>query len=448
MASVAERCWERAQQALESDGPQAAWAELQPLRGSILEDRAAGRAWLTLLRITAGRQGLVQDTTAIADAFVGDAEITLLACDALVRTAELLPIDVPPPEQGAAMSTVRLAQRGLERLSGADRSDPEVRGYLQINLANGLRLGHLHDRALAAYKAALATVPDRGAWWFNLGLLHKVRGSFEEGLEANRRAAELLGQERPVLWNTAICATALGKGAEAVAAFASLGIEATVAESGMPYVADLPPVQVRAAAVGPGHAGPSVVPDRSVSLELLWVSPLSPCHGVVQSASYRDAAIDYGDVILWDGAPADVGEHEGRPVPRFPLLSVLRKGDEHRFRFVALERSPGAVTALRDAIPKVAQLFVHSEDVVRGAHAVDDRAIEDTGALVYGKIVLPASADLTVFRRDFDSAVAAAPDVELVVPQLLEALGETADAGKAHTMWRGIERTVEKRSAT
>lgn len=452
MASAVDSCWERAQARLEADGADAAWGELEPLREIIGSDRDAARVWLTMLRITPGHTGLVADATGIADTFTDDPKLALLACDALVRTAELLPIDVPPPEKGAAMGAVHVAQRALERLTDAQRTDPELKGYLQINLANGLRLGHLHDRALAAYKAALATMPDNGAWWFNLGLLHKVRGSFEEGLEANRRAGQLLGDERPVLWNTAICATALGRGEEATAAFAKLGIETRVSPTGMPYaVQELPPVQVRAAAVGPGHAGPSVVPDRSVSLELLWVSPLTPCHGVVQSASYRDASIDYGDVILWDGVPVDVGEHDGRPVPRFALLSVLSKGDEHRFRFVALEREPGAIDGLRAALPDAARLFVHAEDVVRGG-----RGTEATGSgegagrqegLVYGKIVLPHDIDLAAFRTLLDASVKAHA-LELVVPELLEVLGDTAAAGKAHTLWRGIERTVEKRNPT
>jgi len=36
--------------------------------------------------------------------------------------------------------------------------------------------------------------------------------------------------------------------------------------------------------------------------------------------------------------------------------------------------------------------------------------------------------------------------VQFVIPTLLEALGDTKAAGKAHQLWRGLERTSEKRA--
>lgn len=432
--------------ALAAGDVDAAAAALEPLSDQIPEDRTLCHASLRVLRASPGRPGLVDDVGRMMASFGQDPELATLACDALIRSAERLPIDVPPPEHGAAMLAVTIAQRCLEGLTEAQRADRQVKGYLQINLANGLRLCHLYDRALAAYGAALGTIEDNGWWWFNLGLLHKVRGSFDEGLQANERALSLLGPQRPVLWNTAICATALGQGQRAVQAYAGLGIGARVADSGMPVLERLPPVQVRVASVGPGHGGPSAVPDRSVTLELLWASPLSPCHGVVQSASYRRADVDCGDLVLWDAAPADVGERDGQPVPRFPILSLLRRGDELRLRFIALERQPGAIEALRDAMPAGSQMFVHRERIERGPHAASAAGQSTPGeAPLYGKIVLPGAADLAGFRRAFDAARAAHPRVELVVPELLERLGDTPAAGKAHTMWRGIERTFEKR---
>lgn len=426
---------------------EAAAAALQPVSAQIHQDRTLAHDSLLVLRASPGREGLVDDVSAIAKHFGTDPEIAILACDALIRTAELLPLDVPPPEHGAANLAVAVAQRCLGALDEAARQDAKVKGYLQINLANALRLAHLYDRALSAYKAALATVEDNGWWWFNLGLLHKARGSFDEGLLANEKALELLGPQKPVLWNVAICATALGNGARAAEALKGMGIPAEVAASGMPVVDGLPPVQVRVASVGPGHGGPSVVPDRTVSLELVWVSPLSPVHGVIQSATYRQSDVDFGDLILWDAAPVDVGQRDGQPVPRFPILAVLRRGEELRMRFVALEREPGAIDALPDAMPEGSHMFLHRERVERGPQAAAPEAATNHGGLVYGKVVMAGDTDLRAFHRAFHEALSQSPQVELVMPELLERLGDTAAAGKAHTMWRGIERTVEKRQA-
>lgn len=412
---------------------------------------------LSLWRQTPGYSGLVEAVMGLVAGHGTDPQVVTLACDTLIREAERLAPDEPPPADGAAHAALTVVQRCLDGLDQADRENTETLAYLQVCLGNALRLAHLYDRALPALKSALSKRPDHGPWWFNLGLLHKQRGDFAAGLSANKRARELLGEQKALLWNLAICATAIGEGQAAVEAFAALGLSAYVATSGMPQVDYMPPVQVRVATVGPGHMGPSRVPDRAVSFELLWVSPLSPCHGVVQTPTYRQGSVDYGDVVLWDAVPVGMAELEGKPCPRFPLLSVLRPGDEHRFRFIALQRRPGAIAALEGPRSDgLGHVFVHRERVQTGRGLGQDTSLaspamesypsgstSEDERLVYGKVVLPADADLAGFRDAF-MAEAALAEVELVIPELLERLGDTAAAGKAHTMWRGLERTIEK----
>ena len=60
--------------------------------------------------------------------------------------------------------------------------------------------------------------------------------------------------------------------------------------------------------------------------------------------------------------------------------------------------------------------------------------------LVYGKLVLSPDVELTAFRGVLEERLRAHPRVQLVVPGLLEAIGDTAAAGKAHQLWRGLER--------
>ena len=68
--------------------------------------------------------------------------------------------------------------------------------------------------------------------------------------------------------------------------------------------------------------------------------------------------------------------------------------------------------------------------------------------LAYGKLIVPAELDLKQFRMDFDAYIRKYPKVQFVIPGLHEALGETQAAGKAHQLWRGLERTSEKRDAS
>jgi hypothetical protein len=307
----------------------------------------------------------------------------------------------------------------------------------------------VNDEALVSYRAALAEQPGRGGWWFNLGLLHKATGEWAEAFAVNQRAHTLLGDEKAVLWNLAISATALGRGEDAAAALRKLGHGAQVAASGMPYVDGLPPVQVRVASVGSGLGSGAALPDRAVGFELLWVTPLSPCHGVVSSASQRDASVDFGDVVLWDAIPVGVVEDGGRPVPRFPLLAVLRRGDERRFRFVALQQNAGDVAVFAEGLPDEARMFIHHERVellcarcANGEHMQKHRhEPPQEHRLVYGKLVIPGHVELRAFRRELEATLRSQPRIQLVVPGLLEAVGDTAAAGKAHQMWRGLERT-------
>jgi hypothetical protein len=442
------------EQALAARDTAGAWQKLEPLRSRLDQDPRVASVWLTLLRAQPSRENLLEDVQRVLTRWPGDQALQLSGCDALIRAAELPGPDMPVAKDGPAERAVAVAEANLLQLSAAARQDPAVGGYWCMNHANALRLAHRHADAERAYEAALALDPNNGDWWFNLGLLRKAQGEFGRGLEAAQKARTLLGDRRGVLWNVAICATALGRGEVAVEALRKLGFDARVQESGMPYVDGLPPVQLRLATLGSGHgfAGPEL--DRGVVFELVWVSPASPCHGVVQTPTFREASVDYGDLVLWDGTPVGVIEHEGKPVPRFALLSKLRAGDERRFRFIALEQDEGDVIACARALPEPARFFLQRASVemlcprcASGEHMhKHTHGTPEPHRLVYGKLIVPAELDLAKFRVELDAHLRQHPKVQFVIPTLLEALGETKAAGKAHQLWRGLERTSEKRA--
>ncbi|MET0385729.1 MAG: hypothetical protein ABW321_07205, partial [Polyangiales bacterium] len=64
--------------------------------------------------------------------------------------------------------------------------------------------------------------------------------------------------------------------------------------------------------------------------------------------------------------------------------------------------------------------------------------------LVYGKLIVPAELDLAAFRKDFDAYLRQHKKVQFVLPELHELLGETKQAGKAHQLWRGLERSAQR----
>ncbi|MDH3728713.1 MAG: hypothetical protein OER77_14375, partial [Myxococcales bacterium] len=211
--------------------------------------------------------------------------------------------------------------------------------------------------------------------------------------------------------------------------------------------------------------GTSKLPT-GVGFEVVWVAPLSPCHGVVQSPTFRDAPIDYGDLVLWDGAP--VAEHRiapSGPVPVFPLLEILRRGDERRWPFVALEKEPGALTGLEQVLPDGTRVFVQQERVEHHCTACEAGVPHEHGSgagsvsapasapvsvpvpvFARGKIIVPAALDLSSFRDAWESAIDARA-VAASLPSLYEELGETKRAGQEHQGWRGIERRALRQKA-
>jgi hypothetical protein len=243
-----------------------------------------------------------------------------------------------------------------------------------------------------------------------------------------------------------VAATAAGDGAKAASAWRALGVSAEVTPGGMPLVEGLPPAAVRVAAGGPGVGAPGGW-GEGMAFEVVGVQPLSPCHGVVRTATFREAPCDFGDVILWDPAPVAVRE-DGTPV--FPLLEVLRRGDERRFRFVARQQSAGQVATLGPALPDGATLFIHHEriDHVCPRCAAGDSLVRHEHApaeehrVVHGKLVAGAALDLASLRGTLEAALRANPAILMAIPSLHEALGDTAAAGRAHKAWGGIERTV------
>lgn len=440
------------ERALAAEDRDALWAALAPVQDQLTEDRDVARVWAEALRTSPARRSLVEEADRILTSWPGDPGIVGSAADALVRAAERRPVDEPPLAEGPASIAASALGRCLGRLSPPERGDPEVGGRLTAARGNALSLlGPLrYADAVEALEAAIALDPEQGDWHFDLGLVHKRQRAFDRALEATRRARQLQGDRKPVLWNLAIAATGAGDGAAAEEAWRALGLAATAAPDRLPFVEGLDPVEVRVATLGPGHGVAAWVPEEAAGFELVGVQPLSPCHGVVRTPTFRDARTDFGDVILWDPRPIGVRRDGDRPVPRFPLLAVLKAGDERRYRFLALQQQPGEVDALGRELPEGVVLYRHGERVERvcprcaaGEVLVRHEHLPpEDHRIAFGKLLVPGDQDLGQVARRLEEARRRYPGVLLAIPGLYEALGRTQDAGTHHTRWGTIERTA------
>ena len=430
-----------------------AWEALVGRRSQLGSDQTLAELALGLIREMGNGVAQRELLRELAGAWTSDWRLTLGAASLLLEQAGRRGMDEPPlREDGPATWAAEALRRSLDALDDADRKDPDVAGNLNAMLGNALRFcGPGKDaEAQDAFTRAIELDPERGEWWYDAGLLDKWRGRFEEGYAANEQARMRLGDQRPVLWNLAICATALGKAEEAVDIWEQLGVPARIDRSrGMPFVADLPPMLLRVLSRTPATDATSQLPERAVGFELVWIAPLSPCHGVVQSPTFRDAPIDYGDLVLWDGAP--VAAHQtsaGEPVPVFPLLEILRPGDERRWPFVALEREAGAVRSLKEALPEGVRVFIQEERVEHHCAACEAGEPHEHGAasdpasvpapFMRGKLIVPFALKLDELVAAWERA-AKGRAVSIALPELYEAVGDAKRAGQEHQAWRGIE---------
>jgi hypothetical protein len=438
-----------------------AWQEILERRPLLRSDRKLAGLALGLIREmgnTAAHRDVLRELTSM---WTEDWRLLLTAASMLVEQAGRRGMDEPPiTDDGPAWWAAAGLRRAIDELGEAEQKDPEIAGNLYAMLGNALRIcGPSRDEeAQQAFTCAIELDPDRGEWWYDAGLLDKWRGRFDEGYSANELARMHMGPERPVLWNLAICATAIGKAEEAVEAWQRLGVDARIDHGrDMPYVANLPPLLVRVLSRTPETDATSQLPHKAVGFELVWVAPLSPCHGVVQSPTFRDAPIDYGDLVLWDGAPVAAHETpEHGAVPVFPLLEILRHGGERRLPFVALEREPDAIANLETELPEGTRVFVQEERIHHVCAACDagephehhDSAVDATApeGLLRGKIIVPPLQKLPEFRDSWEQVIARRP-VSIAIPLLYEQLKDAKRAGQEHQAWRGIEGKAIRRKA-
>jgi tetratricopeptide (TPR) repeat protein len=436
-----------------SEDLQSAWEAILQRQTQLSSDRTLAELALGLVE-QMGNGPAHRDTLyRVLEAWTAEWRLTITAASLLLEQAGRRGMDEPTlRDDGPAARAAAALQRSLELLSEGERKDANVAGHLYATLGNALRLcGPGRDaEAQEAFTCAIELDPERGEWWYDAGLLDKWRGRFDDGYAANEQARMRLGPQRPVLWNLAICATALGNGEEAVEAWSEIGVPARLDRSrGMPYVAGLPPVLLRVLSRTSPTDGTSAIPDKAVGFELVWVAPLSPCHGVVQSPTFRDAPIDYGDLVLWDGAPVAAHQTSAtETVPVFPLLEILRPGDERRWSFVAIERESGGIEGLERSLPEGTRVFVSHERVEHRCTACESGAPHEheevsaptpaSSPLIRGKIIVQATQDLQEFRDAWESATRAC-GLSVSLPALYEQLGDSKRAGQEHQAWRGIE---------
>jgi hypothetical protein len=207
-------------------------------------------------------------------------------------------LNAPPPEH----PLFREVSGQLAALAAAVRGEETEQAILR-GLATAARmLARQQDEvAETSCQRLIELDPGDSSLYYNYGLYLKTRGRFREGMLANQTATSLVSEPFEACeWNLGICATGAGESGIALEVWKRMGQTIEMGRFGLPE-GRYPQCKVRLAERP--LAERSAECDDPGLEETIWIQRLSPCHGIVRSVLFQKLGVDFGDVVLFDGAP-------------------------------------------------------------------------------------------------------------------------------------------------
>ena len=186
--------------------------------------------------------------------------------------------------------------------------------------AHGMALRDAGDvvGAEAAYRSAIAAAPDWSAPIYNLGLLCKYAGRWEESFAHNRHATELQPDDEASWWNLGIAATALADWDTARRAWTACGIEVPAGSGPPQFNWGRTPVRLN--------------PDTDG--EVVWARRIDPARAQIINVPLPTSGFRWGDIVLNDGAVEGERVVDGRS---YPVFNVLQRLEVSPFRTFIIE---------------------------------------------------------------------------------------------------------------
>lgn len=420
-----------------------AWLAAQPLLSVQAAETDPADALAQLIRRGAfEREQALLVAQALADSHPRRLEVLTRLGNASEVLHDLRYLNAAPPSHPLFAQVTAALRAALD--SGTALTRDEELATLCALATIARMLGRTHDQlAERCYLRRIELEPELWTHHYDYGLFLKTRARFREGVAANRRAFELGGAEdEAVRWNLGICATGAGDSATALEMWKTIGHDIPVGRFDLP---DGPydSVKVRIAERPLAERDPNHDPDDPGLEETIWIERLSPCHGVIRSGTYNPIGVDFGDVILFDGAPITEHEYSGGKVPVFPHLVTLVRAGYLIVPFGGTQAHAEQVAELSKALPDDAVLYVHSEQVqVLCSHCWESGLVssgkhrQKKHHVVTGKLCAPPSLSPRELLAIIDAAVKAEKGVQLLIPDLAAAVG---DAQRAEVEGRRLE---------
>jgi tetratricopeptide (TPR) repeat protein len=411
------------------DGPTAVLSVLDDLIGTQARDREVASALIRIL----GEGVLPHDETArlygeIFFAHETDGGLIVYLGGLMEAARDIDDLNAPPPDDP-------LFARMIRRLSEIQlaASDPEKESLAAEALARTARLmaRQKDDVAERAIARVVALNPDAAWARYSQGLFFKTRGRFAEGVAANRQAIALAGDSNEAMsWNLGICATGVGDGETALGIWRAMGNKLDLGSDGLPQ-GRYPACKVRLA------EHPLAERDAENDVpgleETIWIERLSPCHGIVRSVLYeRDLGVDYGDTVLFDGAPITYHRYGERQIPVFPHLSTLKCGGFRFYDFSATQISSGSVGTANDQLDADTVIYSHTESLYtlcaacwRDETTQHQKHEPKEHMVIHGRIATAGNLSVRDVLDRIDEACTRSDGLRIFAPDLCRAAGQT-----------------------
>ena len=423
-----EKTLQSLHKALEADHDEAAWGIVQPLLQAQGHQRDVA---LALVEVVAEGAFSVEQTievlTAVFAAHAQDPLLLGLVGDATEQARDIDYLNLAP-------SDVPLFDAVLAALLDAVEKphDAEVEYQLWSGLFTCARvMARQHDEvADRAGSRLVALQPDSSFAHYSYGLFLKTRGRFAQGMAENQLAQQLAKEPTDAMfWNAGICATGAGAAEVALDIWKKqLGNKIEIGRFGLPdggyahckvRLAERPLAERNKNNDDPGLE------------ETIWIERLSPCHGIIRSVLYQDLGVDYGDVVLMDGAPITYHTYGERQVPVFPHLATLLRRSYHLYDFAGTQDAEGKLASATEDLDADATVYSHSENykVLCAACWRNERldhthgSEEETHYVVRGRIAAPPELSPADLLQQLDAALAHRAPCRIYSPDLCKAAG-------------------------
>jgi hypothetical protein len=406
-----------------------AWDKVQSLRAAQPRQPEAAMALLMVVHERClEREAALSVLSEVAKSHDQDPRILSALGECLEAARDIDDLNAPPSDDPVFRAVVEKLNAFARSYEGPPEQEP-----ILVGLATAARMAaRQHDTiAESSYRRLTEIEPRNAAYHYNLGLFHKTRGRFAEGVTSNQIAASLADEVvESYEWNLGICATGAWNAAVALDVWKRMGHKIEIGRFGLPE-GSYPQCKVKLAERPLAERTADL--DDPGAEETIWIERLSPCHGIVRSVLYRNLGVDYGDVILIDGAPITHHTYGEVRVPVFPHLATLVRQHYQMFDFAGTQETARQLANLSAELDKDALIYSHSENLkMMCANCWRDPDRDHTQhetmekLVVMGRIAAPPDIAPDRLLDMIDRLIEKQGGCQLYAPDLCAAAGLTA----------------------